>query len=143
MPDREFMAVEGSYDVQVMDRTLKNVKYIKQTQDMKTVYKDSRVVIMPSEYESYGLVFNEAGASGIPVIMHPTSGLKENAGNAGIYCDRGEVSEWVEAIKKLDDATYYKEVSDKVRARTREQDPYKSLEQFETFVHGVWKSNHK
>ena len=139
MPDRQFMAVAGSYDTQVMDRTLPNVKYVKQTQDMKSVYKNSRIVIMPSAYESWGLVFNEAGASGIPVIMHPTDGLKENAGDSGIYCDRVEEEEWVEAIKKLDDKKYYKEVSDKVRARTRELDPYKYLEQFETFVHGLWK----
>jgi glycosyltransferase involved in cell wall biosynthesis len=143
MPDRKFLAVAGSYDTQVMDRTLPNVKYMPQTQDMKAVYRDSRIVIMPSQYESYGLVFNEAGASGIPVLMHPTDGLKENAGDAGIYCDRGREEEWVEAIKKLDDKKYYKEVSDKVRARTREQDPYKNLEQFESFVHGVWKQYHK
>ena len=143
MPDRQFMAVEGSYDVQVMDRTVPNIKYVKQTQDMKSVYKDSRIVIMPSMYESYGLVFNEAAASGIPVLMHPTEGLVENAGDAGIYCDRGDIDTWVEAIKKLDDKKAYKEASDKVRARTRELDPYKNLEQFESFVHGIWKSHNK
>lgn len=143
MPDRQFLAVEGSYDIQVKDREIPNIKYIKQTQDMKQVYKDSRIVIMPSLYESYGLVFAEAAASGIPVIMHPTEGLVEHAGEAGIFCDRGEIEEWVEAIKKLDNKKYYKEASDKVRARTRELDPYKNLEQFEKFTHGIWKQYNK
>jgi glycosyltransferase involved in cell wall biosynthesis len=143
MPDRKFLAVAGSYDIQVMDKTLPNVKYIKQQQDMRDVYKDSRIVIMPSQYESYGIVYNEAAASGIPVIMHPTSGLKENAGDAGIFCDRGDIDEWVAAIKKLDDKKYYKEVSGKCRARAKEQDPYKNLEQFETWINGIWQSYHK
>ncbi|MFE4971343.1 glycosyltransferase [Kitasatospora sp. NPDC056651] len=49
------------------------------------VYARSRVVLMPSSHESWGRVGVEAFASGIPVIAHPTPGLAECLGHAGIY----------------------------------------------------------
>jgi glycosyltransferase involved in cell wall biosynthesis len=143
MPERKFLAVEGSYDIQVMDRTLPNVKYIKQQQDMKTVYKQTRLLIVPSMYESWGLVYNEAAASGIPAIVHPTEGLKENAGDAAEYADRGDVDQWVAAIKKFDDKDFYRSMSNKARQRSRQQDPNMLLEQFETWIHGIWESYNK
>lgn len=141
MPDRQFLAVEGSYDVQIMDRTVPNIKYVKQQQDMTQVYKDTRVLLMMSEYESWGLVCSEAGASGIPVVSTKTSGTWENMGEAGVYVeDRKDISQWVEAIKSLDDKKVYDKYSEAIKARTREQDPLRQLEQFENWIHGVWQS---
>ncbi|WP_262928542.1 glycosyltransferase family 4 protein [Streptomyces sp. CBMA152] len=47
------------------------------------VYSRSRVILMPSLYESWGRVAVEAFASGIPVIAHTTPGLVESMGEAG------------------------------------------------------------
>ena len=40
-------------------------------------------------------------ASGIPVICHPTFGLKENCGDAGIYVDRSKPELWAAAISNV------------------------------------------
>lgn len=143
MPDRKFLAVAGSYDIQVEDRTVGNIKYIKQQSDMRKVYKDTRLLLMMSEYESWGLVCNEAGASGIPVLSTKTSGTIENMGDAGYYIDdRKDTYEWVEAIKAMDDRKVYDKYSEAMRSRTRQQDPIKQLHQFENWLDGIRKQDH-
>lgn len=110
MPDRVFLGVEGSYGKQEKDLNAENIEYVDNQPDMRKVYSQTRILLMPSVYESFGRTAIEAMVSGIPVIAHPTPGLKESLGEAGIFCD-GEVNEWVEAIKKLDDEEEYKRVS--------------------------------
>ncbi|MFI1769152.1 glycosyltransferase family 4 protein [Streptomyces sp. NPDC020800] len=58
------------------------------------VYSRSRVMLMPSLYESWGRVAVEAFASGIPVIAHPTPGLVESLGEAGIFAYRDDLNAW-------------------------------------------------
>jgi glycosyltransferase involved in cell wall biosynthesis len=144
MPERQFLAVAGSYDVQIYDKNVPNITYIEQQKDMSEVYGKSRVVLMPSEYESWGLVACEAGSAGIPVIACRTSGLWENMLESGVYVDdRKNIDQWVEKIKMLDDKKVYSEVSKKIRERMREQDPYKRLHELETWMNGIRKQNHK
>ena len=116
MPDVKFLGVEGGYykHRQMMNK-LDNVTLIKMTPNMRDdVYAKSKVVLMPSTYESFGMVAAEAIASGIPVIATPTSGLLENLGEAGVFVRRGvnENYTWRRALQKLlDDPIYYKQVS--------------------------------
>jgi hypothetical protein len=48
------------------------------TADIREVFRKTRVVLMPSLYESYGRVAVEAACAGIPAIVHPTEGLLES-----------------------------------------------------------------
>lgn len=131
MPHKQFLGVFGSYDEQVT-QNLPNVTYISNTPDIKQVYKQSRIVLMPSEYESWGMVATEAMCSGIPVICTETPGLKENCGKAGIYVkDRNNIKDWVKAISELDDEKNYASASRKAKARSREHDPRETLDKFE------------
>lgn len=67
---------------------------------------------MPSDYESFGRVAVEAACSGIPAIVHPTLGLKESLGDAGIFVDRNNVDGWAEELERLyGDEHYYAERS--------------------------------
>jgi hypothetical protein len=59
----------------------------------------------------------EAAASGIPTICHPTPGLRECLGTAGIYVDRDDLDGYVAALKKLDRARSYAAASRRVRGR--------------------------
>ena len=135
MPEQKFIGVKGGYGFQEIS-DLPNIKYLENTPDIKKVYGQTRILLMPSKYESYGRVAVEAMASGIPVIAEPTPGLKESLGEAGIFCDRNKPEQWVEAIKKLEDPKEYKEASALAIKRFAEIDAnrVKELQVFEDFL---------
>ncbi|WP_086859889.1 glycosyltransferase family 4 protein [Streptomyces milbemycinicus] len=99
---RPFLGVIGGHGKQILRPVLRNMRIIPQTSNMRgDVWAHTRVLMMPSIYESYGMAAVEALASGIPVIAHPTSGLREALGNAGMFIDREDVRSWVAAIREL------------------------------------------
>lgn len=131
LPHKQFLGVQGSYDPQLVQK-LHNVTYVSNTPDIMNVYRQTRILLMPSEYESWGMVATEAMCSGIPVICTETPGLKENCGKAGIYVkDRNNIKAWVKAITELDDEKNYASASRKAKARSREHDPRETLDKFE------------
>ena len=131
MPHKSFLGVLGSYDEQITP-TLPNVRYVANSPDIKQWYAQTRILLMPSKYESWGRTATEAMCSGIPVICTDTPGLKENCEKGGIFIkNRDNVKEWVEAITKLDDKKAYSWASRKAKARSREFDTRKTLNEFE------------
>lgn len=121
MPDVPFLGVEGTHGQQVYQRSHLNVDYMTPTQDMREVWKRTKVVLMPSEYESYGMVAAEACVNGIPVIANPTPGLVECLGDAGIFIPREHSDDYERAVHLLmTDAGHYQERSDRARLRGQE-----------------------
>lgn len=121
LPDKKFIGVKGAYGEQVAyEKDLPNVTIYDNTPDIQEIYKKSRIVLMPSSYESWGRVAMEASCSGIPVIAAPTPGLKESLSYAGIFADHTDIADWVEAIRMLDDSKEYKKYSDLVKKRSIE-----------------------
>lgn len=110
-PERQFVGVEGGHGVQIIRRNLPNVKIFPHGPDMREVWKRTRVLLMPSVYESYGLVAVEAGVNGIPTIAHPTPGLQENLGAGGMFADRDSPTEWGLLFDQLDDPETYGQAS--------------------------------
>jgi hypothetical protein len=98
MPDVSFIGLKGGYGEQVIEE-LPNVKIIEHTPDIKSVYSQTKVLLMPSKHESFGRVGVEAMASGIPVIAEPTPGLKESLGDAGTFVDRDDLDAWETALR--------------------------------------------
>ncbi|MGO4421594.1 glycosyltransferase, partial [Streptomyces sp. MCAF7] len=97
-----FLGVTGGHGRQVLRPVLRNMRVIPQTSNMRIdVWAQTRVLMVPSVYESFGMAAVEALASGIPVIAHPTPGLREALGDAGTFIDRADVRSWVAAIKEL------------------------------------------
>jgi glycosyltransferase involved in cell wall biosynthesis len=131
LPEYKFLGVKGSYGQQWDGDRLPNVEIMEPQTDMREVYKRTDILIMPSDYESWGRTATEAAASGIPVISTDTPGLRENMGEAGIYIDKRRFYEWVAMIKKLKGKKEYAEQSAKVRARAQEHRPNSKLEIFE------------
>ena len=120
-PDKKFIGVKGGYGPQEMyEKDLPNVTIVENTTDIQSVYKKSRIVLMPSSYESWGRVGMEAACSGIPVVASPTPGLKESLGDAGIFARHYSVADWVEAIRFLDDPKNYKKYSELTKKRSIE-----------------------
>lgn len=129
MPDQQFLAVTGAYGQQILP-DLPNVEVLEHVdgQDMRErVYAQTRVLLMPSSYESWGRVGCEALASGIPVVAHPTPGLCESLGEAGIFVDRNDVDGYEAVLRKLRTAAEYRLASKRARARSAELDPSAEL----------------
>lgn len=100
-PTIPFLGVKGSYGLQEMPPTdLANVVVIDNQADVKKVYEMTRVLLMPSHYESWGRVAVEAACSGIPSICAPTPGLKE-ANVAYAFADPEDYAAWDSALGML------------------------------------------
>ncbi|MEU3903317.1 glycosyltransferase family 4 protein [Streptomyces goshikiensis] len=130
MPDVEFLAVVGAYGEQIVP-DLPNVQVIDHMcgHEMRdAVYGRTKILLMPSSYESWGRAGVEAMASGIPVIAHPTPGLCESLGEAGVFIDLHDVDGYEMAIRKLlTSKTEYGLVSKRAKARSAELDPTSDL----------------
>ena len=139
MPDRKFIGVIGSYSEPAKDgqhtNQPPNVEVLPKQPDIRKVYERTRVLIMPSQYESWGRTATEAMCSGIPVICTSTPGLLENCGEAGYYIqDRNKIMDWVKAIKRLDDKKIYAAASKKAKERAAALDPKENLHRLEKFM---------
>ena len=141
MPDRKFLGVMGSYSEPASEgqhtKQPSNVTVVPNTPAIMQYYQQTRILIMPSKFESWGRTATEAMCSGIPVICNPTPGLKENCADAGIYVDRDDIDGWVNAIKKLDSEKTYKTWSEKAKKRSRELDPTKELKMLEEWIAAI------
>lgn len=134
MPDVAFLAVRGAYARQEIPRDIpRNVDLIANTADVvRDVYSRTRILLVPSSYESWGRVAIEAAASGIPCVAHPTPGLLESLGAAGTFADRQDPSAWETAIRRLlDDPAVYDEASRLAIRRVDELDPTAQLDALE------------
>lgn len=118
-PRRQFLGVLGAYGEQIIRTDLPNVTihpHVAAHDMAQLVYSRTRVLLAPSSYESYGRVVIEAGASGIPAIMHPTPGLREAMGADGLYCDRADLDGWAAVIRRLGHAKAWATASVTARA---------------------------
>lgn len=118
-PLRKFLAVTGAYGQQIPPPTqLRNVELHPQTAHMAAdIYRRTRVLLMPSSYESWGRVACEAMCSGIPVLAHPTPGLREALGDAAQFIDRDNPQAWAAALDDLDHPDTYAHWSELAHAR--------------------------
>lgn len=130
MPEQQFLAVRGAYGEQVLP-DLPNVEVVEHVDgaDMRErVYARTKVLLMPSSYESWGRAGVEALASGIPVVAHPTPGLCEALGEAGIFVDRSDVAGYEAVLRKLlGTPAEYRLAAKRAKARSAELDPTAEL----------------
>jgi glycosyltransferase involved in cell wall biosynthesis len=154
MPERKFLAITGAYDPQLAEEA-PNVTIRGNSPDMEWVYRNTRILLMPSAYESWGMCATEAMCNGIPVIYHPTFGLSENVGKYGIsipdqnpgYGKKAAGGEgegldamanlpaWAAAIERLDNPKTYKKYVTLSRKRALEFDPQRELQELENFFY--------
>lgn len=164
LPYAKFIGVYGSYDdgglqMEIAQKILNecpNVELVPNSPDILSVYRRTRILLMPSRYESWGRTATEAMCNGIPVICTGTKGLKENCGDAGLYIpDRGpcradqygriiehdgemcDIKPILQHVKKLDDEKYYRRVSAACRKRAEELNPAKQLAELEQFLYNA------
>lgn len=155
MPEYDFLEVIGAYGEQFTGTelgvtpwlkwdnkaiisglgALPNLKVIEHQPNLRSIYAQTRILLMPSIYESWGRVATEAMCSGIPVICTNTPGLRENVGEGGIFIeDRNDLNSWVMAIKKLDGKKEYDDASARAKNRSYEHNGKEKLEKFGEFA---------
>jgi glycosyltransferase involved in cell wall biosynthesis len=117
-PDLHFLGVLGGYGEQDR-RDLPNVTIMGQTPDMGLVYAMSRVVLMPSQKETYGMVAAEACLHGVPVIAAGLPGLFDALGAHADYVDPDNVDGWLDVLAELDDPATYASRSQRALERGR------------------------
>lgn len=116
-PNVPFLGVKGGYGEQVIEE-LPNVTIMDHTDNMRDVYGQSKIMLMPSKYESFGRVGVEAAASGIPTIAHPTPGLLESLGDSGTFADREDLDAWESALRDLLKPVRYGKATKLAKARS-------------------------
>lgn len=133
LPQYKFLGVRGAYGVQVIRDDLPNVEILDHqlSHEMGEVYARTKVLLVPSDYESYGRVAAEACCCGIPVIAHPTAGLRESLGGmAGIFRDRDAVGAWEKELRRLHAPRAWAAASKNVLEWSRALDPTEELAQW-------------
>lgn len=135
LPEMQFQGILGGYRKQITCSDLPNLRYIQHTTEIKEVYAQTWVQIMPSKEETWGRTAVECMSSGIPLVVSPTPGLRECCGDAAIYCDRGDLDAWVTTLRQLrEDKEFYNQRSTAALERARALDPTPELEAFETWL---------
>ncbi|RWO10271.1 MAG: glycosyltransferase [Mesorhizobium sp.] len=114
---------------------LGNVTLESRTNDMKTVYGRTKILLAPSKWEeAWGRVASEAHCSGIPVVGSRRGGLPEAIGSGGVVLDYdAPLADWVAVVRRLwTDSQEYGRLSAAARAFSErpELDP---AGQFATF----------
>jgi glycosyl transferase family 1 len=129
MPDVAFAGVIGGHGEQLVRWDVPNIEIIPHTADMRRdVWARTRLLLVPSVYESYGMAAVEAMRSGIPVIVTPTSGLIESLAWAGTFAARDNPDAWISAIRSLLLPDRWHAASAAARERVAELDPRPELD---------------
>ena len=99
-------------------RSLSNVVLRRRTSDMRSIYRDTKILLVPSQWEeTWGRVASEAQCSGIPVVASNRGGLPEAVGPGGILLDPGHSpATWAAVIRQLySDRNQYEALSQAAR----------------------------
>lgn len=118
MPHLRFLLVESwrlaSSAVAALQARLQhlpNVRFQHRVSDMREIYRQTRLLLVPSVWEEgFGMVAVEAQSCGIPVIASARGGLPESVGDGGILIqDYLNVQAWLDAMHSiLDDEVNYR-----------------------------------
>jgi glycosyltransferase involved in cell wall biosynthesis len=119
MPDRKFLGVRPYYGNMTTPLPLGgNIEWVPFSDDVRTILRRTRILLVPSYYESFGRVAVEAMINGIPVLYSKPAksspypggsieGMQSWIGDAAIPCDRDNLEEWMLAIGLLDEPEMY------------------------------------
>ena len=136
LPEVNFLGVIGGYDDQIVE-DLPNVEIHPHTPDPREFWAKTRILLVPSAHESFGMVAIEAGCSGIPAIAHPTPGLLESLGDAGTFAHRALLSDWIDAVQRLLNDDEWQIASQRARARAHSFDTEGGLRAWVTAVEAL------
>lgn len=126
MPKRKFLGVLPYYGELNVPPSPGNIEWVTFDDDIRNVLKRTRILLVPSYYESFGRIAVEAMLNRIPVLystpnknsVYPggsTEGMDEWIQPVGVSCNRDIPEEWIQAIEYLDDETVYSRKAEESR----------------------------
>ena len=139
-PNRKFLGVRPYYN-RVAVPTLPNIEWMDLQEDIRTVLQKTRILIVPSVYESWGRVAFEGMYNGIPVlytkpltngaspgfVTGSTEGMAAWIGDSGIPCDRTNLDDWIRGIQTLDDPEVYADYSNRAWNCTHDMNAFDEI----------------
>ncbi|MBY6294540.1 glycosyltransferase [Nanohaloarchaea archaeon H01] len=134
MPGEKFIVAGNVKDPEIEERMAKldNVEHLGYVENMKEVYRQTKIVLMPSKWEEpYGRIPVEAGASGIPTIATDRGGLSESVGVEELLVDYS-VDAFMEKIREVEDK--YDEYSNMVRENAEERRKEKQVQKIREMI---------
>ncbi|MFC1515068.1 glycosyltransferase family 4 protein [Candidatus Omnitrophota bacterium] len=137
LPKRKFLIVgQLPTDLKKEAESKQNVNLKTWEKDMREVYKETRLLLVPSLWqEPFGRAPVEAAINGIPSIASNKGGLIESVGQGGILIDdTWDIDKWVKAIELMDDNSIYVSYSQNARKNARKFTLKKSIDDFSNIV---------
>ncbi len=126
LPHREFLFLE-SWPLEAAERgalrhltgRLPNVTLRASTEDIASVYAETALLLMPSQWEeAFGRVAVEAALNGIPQVASRIGGLPEAVAGGVLIAPDAPAELWAEAVEGiLADEARYSELSKQARER--------------------------
>jgi len=152
MPNRRFLGVLPYYGELQVPLAPGNVEWVKFDDDVRNILKRTRILLMPSYYESFGRIAVEAMINGIPVLyskpaansVYPggsTDGMHDWIQPVGIACSRDNIQEWKSGIESLDDETAYDEKSEQSNAHVLAMDLFTEATKIASLVENFSREN--
>lgn len=117
LPHLAFLGVRGGHGQQIIPRAA-NFEVVHPVTDMRAVWSRTRVLLMPSHREAWGMVGVEALASGIPVIASDLPGPRESLGDAAVFLPPHDHLAWTAEIERLQDPDEWATASAKALERS-------------------------
>jgi len=140
MPEHQFLFVGGkpSPEEGIEEEMIpSNVEIRDFTKEPEKIYAISKLVIVPSHYEAFGMVAIEASLCGVPVVATGLPGIREATSNMSNYVNTfDQVEPWVEKIQEiLEDDEYQLQVKNAFKIGETYQES--NLDQMNRFKYNV------
>jgi len=102
-PQENFMIVKGWKPMEFKLNNRKNIKVVERSLDMKSVYSETKLLLVPSQWEeAFGRIIPEAGINKIPSLSSKIGGVPEAVGRGGMLVDDFANPEaWENSLKEL------------------------------------------
>ena len=147
-PDKRFIIVRspaepthGLPDLEARAAELPNVELHPRVapEDVYKYFEQTRILLVPSRYETYGMSAIEAAGYGIPSIHVDTPHAREGIGDAAILISPLSIDEAANAIDQIESNYDFYSVNARLRAEWLQERQDKELEAFANFIEKIEK----
>ena len=101
-PDEHFVVARGGYGADVEGLEARpNVEFLGPLHDLRPFYGNSKLHLVPSRSETYGMAAAEARLAGVPVVASDLPGLHEALPDSAWYAPPGDHTSWAMVVGEV------------------------------------------